>query len=708
MEETQTPMGESIRTSCERCRRRKIKCDRKRPCSRCVKAGKECILQGTGEKQRPVSKSYVIALEGQIAALEQVIRRLAQADGAERDEILAQLPALSVAAAPDGGGGGGSGPEKTETPPDPSVVAARLRSGQLRRLHPSQGAQFFGGTSFLQMHLSRESSMPAGSTSAPLPPHTAGSTLQDAGFDAAALPSVIMPSVGLVSESDESPPPRSSSFQYAPHDEMSQKLMATFFKEQYQYSMIVYREYFLRDYDVGSGQHYSDVLLYAICALGALQHDDTLNVSDVFAGQAQALLYGSLDSPDLTLLQALVLLGYREIAVGRASKGWLFCGMAFRLAHEMGLHLDPSNWEGGPDGGGGGGGGGVIVHRDREILRRVYWAVFVADKQLSLYFGRPPALYPNESDVRNTIRLQYPPDWQGLLETYLCEKVSATEFEDGVALVGSFIYRAELSKIIHVMITDLFENRRGDSDPAVVAAKSRQIHVSLTKWLSSLPGTVHWNQWTVGKVPPSVLHLHMVFHTVMMILHRPPSNMFDKPGIAESEDVEICYESLQAIQRLMRSFSRFYRYRSLPLDFVQTLATATGIVLMRRYLLKASWTDPEVERSVSLLLDAMSEIQNTWPPVREIRDTLVRAQQSQAVLPPDVPFAGNDLMTGMHFDVAAMGDFMPSFGSGGGGGGEGADEDIEALITDEFLSAQLQTTEEMLQPFDFNQPPEMS
>ncbi|KAM3467863.1 hypothetical protein MY5147_008506 [Beauveria neobassiana] len=650
----------------------------------------------------PVSKSYVTALEGQIAALEQVIRRLAQADGAERDEILAQLPALSVAAVSDGGGvGSGSGPEKTEAPPDPSVVTARLRSGQLRRLHPSQGAQFFGGTSFLQMHLSRKSSMPAGSTSSPLPPLAVGSTLRDAGFDPAALPSVAMPSVGLVSESDESPPPppsRSSAFQYAPHDEMSQKLMATFFKEQYQYSMIVYREYFLRDYDVGSGQHYSDVLLYAICALGALQHDDTLNVSDVFAGQAQALLYGSLDSPDLTLLQALVLLGYREIAVGRASKGWLFCGMAFRLAHEMGLHLDPSNWEGGSDGNGG---GGVIVHRDREILRRVYWAVFVADKQLSLYFGRPPALYPNESDVRNTIRLQYPPDWQGLLETYLCEKVSATEFEDGVALVGSFIYRAELSKIIHVMITDLFENRRGDSDPAVVAAKSRQIHVSLTKWLSSLPGTVHWNQWTVGKVPP------MVFHTVMMILHRPPSNMFDKPGIAESEDVEICYESLQAIQRLMRSFSRFYRYRSLPLDFVQTLATATGIVLMRRYLLKASWTDPEVERSVSLLLDAMNEIQNTWPPVREIRDTLVRAQQSQAVLPPNVPFAGNDLMTGMHFDVAAaMGDFMPAFGSGGGG--EGADEDIEALITDDFLSAQLQTTEEMLQPFDFNQPPEMS
>lgn len=438
---------------------------------------------------RPVSKSYVTALEGQIAALEQVIRRLAQADGEERDEILAQLP-VSAVTAPEGA----PVPEKTETPADTSVVAARLRSGQLRRLHPSQGAQFFGGTSFLQMHLSRESSTPAASSGL-IESSPTTTTLQEPTFDPTALSAVAHPSAALGVESDESTP-RSNTFQYAPHDEMSQKLMATFFKEQYQYSMVVYREYFFRDYDIGSGKYYSDVLLYAICALGALQYDDTLNVSEVFAGQAQTLLYGSLDNPDLTLLQALVLLGYREIAVGRNSKGWLFCGMAFRLAHEMGLHLDPSNWD-----------GFTGFHRDREILRRVYWAVFTADKQLSLYFGRPPALYPNESDVRNTIRLQYPPDWQGLLETYLCEKVSATEFEDGVALVGSFIYRAELSKIIHVMITDLFENRRGDSDPAVVAAKSRQVHVSLTKWLSSLPGTVHWNQWTVGKVPPSVLHL---------------------------------------------------------------------------------------------------------------------------------------------------------------------------------------------------------
>ncbi|RYP69461.1 hypothetical protein DL771_006113 [Monosporascus sp. 5C6A] len=87
-----------------------------------------------------------------------------------------------------------------------------------------------------------------------------------------------------------------------------------------------------------------------------------------------------------------------------------FCGMAFRLAHEMGLHLDPSNW-----------GGPSESHIDREISRRAYWAAFNVDMHLSLYFGRPPALYPHESDVRNTTRIPYPESWQSLLKTFIAQ-----------------------------------------------------------------------------------------------------------------------------------------------------------------------------------------------------------------------------------------------------------------------------------------------
>lgn len=275
-------------------------------------------------------------------------------------------------------------------------------------------------------------------------------------------------------------------------------MISAFFRMIYPYNMMVYREYFLRDYDTSSGPYYSEILLYSICALGALVTDDPMAtaISRVYASQAQTLLFNSLDSPNLCMLQALLLLGYREIGQDNPSKGWLFCGMAFRLAHEMGLHLDPNNW-----------GSQSEASVDREILRRVYWATFIVDKQLSLYFGRPPALYPQESDVRNTIRIPYPPDWQSLLDLYISEDTSAKAYEDGIALVGSFIYQAELAKITHTIITDIFENRRSSSDNTIAATKARQAHASLIKWLSGLPGKLHWNQWTVGQIPPEVLHL---------------------------------------------------------------------------------------------------------------------------------------------------------------------------------------------------------
>ena len=81
----------------------------------------------------------------------------------------------------------------------------------------------------------------------------------------------------------------------------------------------------------------------------------------------------ALDSPDLTSLQALLLLGHRDIGRGKSSRGWVFTGMAFRLAQGMGLHLDPSHWQTPHD-----------SDIEREISRRAYWAAFIADKYVSV------------------------------------------------------------------------------------------------------------------------------------------------------------------------------------------------------------------------------------------------------------------------------------------------------------------------------------
>jgi hypothetical protein len=115
----------------------------------------------------------------------------------------------------------------------------------------------------------------------------------------------------------------------APQSEDCRKLMSLFFLRLYPYHMYFYREFFLRDLHAGGGPYYSDLLMYAICAMAALVSKDTAERqrSELFARRAQELLYDSgMDSPDITVLQALLLMSQREIGQGHGSKGWLFAG----------------------------------------------------------------------------------------------------------------------------------------------------------------------------------------------------------------------------------------------------------------------------------------------------------------------------------------------------------------------------------------------
>jgi hypothetical protein len=521
-----------------------------------------------------------------------LIKKLKVADDATRHILLGTVP-------PDGDSPvqssvcGASAASPSSPAESGNLVIARAREGRLRKLTARKSTQFYGGTSLFQSIVSETPS------NAPAPDTRSGAD------------------EFCLNRGAPLPPAAPCYFPFHAKDETCRRLMATFFKHVYQYNMCIYREWFLRDYAVeGGGPYYSEPLMYSICAVGAtVSQDKSLRqLSGLFAARAEKLVLDSLELPDLTTLQALVLLGNLEIGQGRGSKGWLYCGMAFRLTHEMGLHLDPDNWTSSKS----------DSAVDREILRRVYWTVYIADKQLSLYFGRPPALYPHEADVRNTIRIPYPPEWESLLDTYISRGTSSTAFEDSPAVVGTIVHQVELAKILHTMIVDVFENRRRHPRcPAAAAAAAQQVHTSLVRWLGQLPQKLHWNMWTVGQVPPYVLHLHMLFHTAMIILHRPPRQHLDDEAVARGEGVEVCYQSLAAILRLLKSFGRYYRFETLPLDFVHTLSAAAECVMMRRYMEKSSWDDRDVARPLGQILDVMLTVQEIFPCMREIRDSIL-------------------------------------------------------------------------------------
>lgn len=614
------------------------------------------------------------ALENQIGSLESFIHKLAVTDDTSRRQLLSRFRPLPDAPVQEELVGSSIAADTRSSEnynsPIPSVilptavsptvvspssdaptsssitgglVVARAREGRMRKLVTRRATQFYGGTSLFQIQLSENVPSPQAEAEA--------STTR---------------SINIPGESNDLP--------VDPYNETCRQLMAIFFQNLYQYNFCVYREYFLRDYAAKGGPYYSDMLMYAICAVGALvsSQESHQALAMNFVKYAEDLLLSSLDLPDLTTLQSMLILSHLEIGQGRGTKGWLFCGMACRLTHEMGLHLDPGNW--------------TTRHEssiDREILRRVYWAVFIIDKQLSLFFGRPPALYPHEADVRNTIRIPYPPEWENLLDTYISKGTSATAFEDGISTIGSFIHQAELAKIFHIMVVDIFENRRKQTDDLAAAATAQKIHASLVKWLGMLPQKLQWSQWTVGQVPPYVLNLHMLFHTGMIILHRPPKQYLDSEVVANGEDIEICYESLAAILRLIRSYTRYYNLELLPLSFVHTLSAASGVVMMKRYLEKSSWKDKDISKPLDTLLDAMKSIQRVWPCVMEIRKGILDAIASENV--------GTPRTEDQTFNFSLMG----MFENGVGGlsstwNMEEYDEaaDLGFLVTDEFLNSE--------------------
>lgn len=114
----------------------------------------------------------------------------------------------------------------------------------------------------------------------------------------------------------------------------------------------------------------------------------------------------------------------------------------------------------------------------------------------------------------------------------------------------------------------------------------------------------------------------------MIILHRPPRHLFKNPEIANSEDIEICYQSLQAIIRLLRIYSRHYKYSTLPLTFVHTLASAASVILMKRYIDGTTWDEDStstVSRPLDLVLEAVDGISQTWTCARQVRDVIITA-----------------------------------------------------------------------------------
>jgi hypothetical protein len=149
-------------------------------------------------------------------------------------------------------------------------------------------------------------------------------------------------------------------------------LLNLHWNRQHHSFLITYRPAFMRDMACG-GPYFSKLLLNAIY-FGASKFsprlevrrdpDDVRTAGWLYRRRVKELLGQSLDSSEITTIQALLVMTNSLFALGdERSAAWLYAGIALRMIVDLGMHVDAQGLP-------------RLSDEDLEIRRRVFWGAF--------------------------------------------------------------------------------------------------------------------------------------------------------------------------------------------------------------------------------------------------------------------------------------------------------------------------------------------
>ncbi|KAK5106578.1 hypothetical protein LTS08_000698 [Lithohypha guttulata] len=236
----------------------------------------------------------------------------------------------------------------------------------------------------------------------------------------------------------------------------------------------------------------------------------------------------------------------REIVFGRSSQGWLYGGMAFRMALDMGIHLPSDKLQTFVK---------SLSNEDIEIRKRLFWSCYTWDKVLSLYLGRMPAFTP----LIDEVPLSFLDDFTDTdpWSPYYGEApgIHAKGLPPYPPTPGYIVSCFQQLSKLCVIIDDLMQNiysaeaaakRTEDLQPAQRTARSEEpfmrVSRSLHDWWAALPIHLKVDINHIPKLAPPthIMSLNLLYHTIVILLHRPILLASDSPN---SENTSRSYTS---------------------------------------------------------------------------------------------------------------------------------------------------------------------
>ena len=167
--------------------------------------------------------------------------------------------------------------------------------------------------------------------------------------------------------------------------ELVDHLLNMYFTWHYTYFTTLSKSLFYRDFRLGKPppgtkrktEYCTELLVNAMLALGChftswpLARADLLDsatAGDHFFKEAKRLILvnDEHEHPRLATVQALALMSVREAGCGREARGWVYSGMSFRMAYDLGLNVDP--------------GSSNLEEQEVDARRITIWGCFLFDK----------------------------------------------------------------------------------------------------------------------------------------------------------------------------------------------------------------------------------------------------------------------------------------------------------------------------------------
>ncbi|KAF9172025.1 Transcriptional activator of fatty acid utilization [Mortierella sp. AD010] len=227
--------------------------------------------------------------------------------------------------------------------------------------------------------------------------------------------------------------------------------------------------------------------------------------SAIFYERARHFIKEEYDMPHIATVQALLLMSIQQMGFCENKTAWLYVGMAIRMAQELGLNKEPSDQE---------------QSRNRlqcELRKRTWWSVYVVERLVCVGLGRPLSL------TRKDCEASFP-----TYEDYKGDDASGKMHTMDISNFVQLIRLSEIQGSILEFVKTKFSPRGrqpsldldSDQDRKIdtSAARFAELDKSLAEWRQNLPESL---QNPSAQSPRLHFFLHMIFNTLIILLHRP-------------------------------------------------------------------------------------------------------------------------------------------------------------------------------------------